>query len=280
MNQFIKQPPRRCRLSICVFGAALTFAAGGLTAHLLHENELLLANKIAKTANRWAADLQAEVDRTAAELAGQRRKNWELAIRIDSLRQPFTDLAELTAAVRKLHLPTLQPGKCKPVPKKAAPPPSKLRFIPPPKSASVPAAKSWAEQITAAHNKVRAAVGVPPLLWDTGLAAEAGQGALRLAETGCQFKHSAGRTGENLFGKSGAQPSTETIVSAWAAEQADYDYPTNTCAAGKTCGHYTQMVWQDTDRLGCGLAECAGGKKYIAGCKYSPAGNSIGQRPY
>ena len=39
-DQFIKQPPRRCRLSACVFGAALTFAAGGLTAHLLHGNEL------------------------------------------------------------------------------------------------------------------------------------------------------------------------------------------------------------------------------------------------
>jgi pathogenesis-related protein 1 len=69
-------------------------------------------------------------------------------------------------------------------------------------------------------------------------------------------------------------------VDVWAGEKDNYDYASNRCAAGKICGHYTQVVWAATERVGCGLAQCAGlafGATIV--CNYSPAGNS-GGRPY
>jgi len=46
------------------------------------------------------------------------------------------------------------------------------------------------------------------------------------------------------------------VVSAWAGEAQDYQYATNTCAAGKECGHYTQIVWRGTLRAGCAHRVC------------------------
>ena len=43
-------------------------------------------------------------------------------------------------------------------------------------------------------------------------------------------------------------------MSAWVSEAADYDYATNTCSA--VCGHYTQIVWRDTQDVGCGIKNC------------------------
>jgi len=37
----------------------------------------------------------------------------------------------------------------------------------------------------------------------------------------------------------------------WADEEKCYDYDSNTCAEGHMCGHYTQIVWSTTRKLGC-----------------------------
>ena len=34
-------------------------------------------------------------------------------------------------------------------------------------------------------------------------------------------------------------------------ETVDYDYWSNWCRPGKKCGHYTQMVWAETEAVGC-----------------------------
>ncbi|MEM6522020.1 MAG: CAP domain-containing protein, partial [Cyanobacteria bacterium P01_C01_bin.70] len=47
------------------------------------------------------------------------------------------------------------------------------------------------------------------------------------------------------------------VVAAWVAEKADYDYASNSCASGKVCGHYTQIVWRETTAVGCGVARNA-----------------------
>ena len=68
-------------------------------------------------------------------------------------------------------------------------------------------------------------------------------------------------------------------VSSWASEAADYDYASNTCAG--VCGHYTQVVWATSTKLGCGVSTCAGltyGHTIV--CDYAPGGNISGQRPY
>ena len=65
----------------------------------------------------------------------------------------------------------------------------------------------------------------------------------------------------------------------WVAEKNDYDYPSNTCAAGKVCGHYTQVVWRNSVNLGCGRVQCANGWAYVI-CSYDPPGNVNGGSPY
>ena len=77
-------------------------------------------------------------------------------------------------------------------------------------------------------------------------------------------------------------------VAAWAGEAADYDYATNSCAAGKECGHYTQIVWASTLRAGCAHKLCTANSPFGSGapnwdfwvCDYEPPGNFIGHRPY
>ena len=72
---------------------------------------------------------------------------------------------------------------------------------------------------------------------------------------------------------------TYKAVDAWDNEKPDYTLSTNTCAAGKVCGHYTQVVWANSLKVGCGYTSCANGAKIIS-CNYDPPGNYIGQRPY
>jgi pathogenesis-related protein 1 len=280
-DQFIGQLPRRRKPNFCVFLIILAFAAGWLTAYLLHGNTLELAKKIARAESLRVADLQTEVARVSAMLTAEQRKNYELLIRLDAVRQPLADIADLTAAVHKLTMPTLSPHKHKTVPavKLPAPQPNQpLKMIPVPKQSPVPLIKRWPEQMTAAHNKERAAADVPPLAWDNKLAQDAAEWAMQLAQM-CQLKHSGGSNGENLFWSSVAPDSTD-IVNAWASEQDYYDHETRSCAVGKTCGHYTQIMWKSTKKMGCALAKCKHEKGYISVCKYEPAGNWAGERPF
>ena len=66
------------------------------------------------------------------------------------------------------------------------------------------------------------------------------------------------------------------VVETWAAELADYDAKKNRCKG--VCGHYTQIVWRKSQRLGCGMASCGDTEVWV--CNYDPPGNFLGQRPY
>ena len=78
------------------------------------------------------------------------------------------------------------------------------------------------------------------------------------------------------------------MVTAWASEVADYDYASNTCAPGKQCGHYTQIVWASTLHAGCAHQVCNSNSPFGSAnpnwdfwvCDYEPPGNFVGQRPY
>lgn len=136
--------------------------------------------------------------------------------------------------------------------------------------------------ITAAHNAVRADVGVPPLAWNTDLAALA-TGFI----SDCVFAHSDGAerenqagfeyVGENLFWSMGFQPTGVQVSDSWASEKADYDHATNGCSG--VCGHYTQQVWSTTTDLGCAIKACPG-NEFIVSCEYGPGGNYVGEKPY
>jgi pathogenesis-related protein 1 len=143
---------------------------------------------------------------------------------------------------------------------------------------------------TAAHNAVRAEVGVPPLAWDEQLAAIAATWAAqcidREAPAGL-IDHNPGRSsgyptyvGENIYG-AGAGATGTAAVQLWASEKAYYHRDTNLCDANRVCGHYTQVVWRSTTKVGCALHDCPGlayGSSVV--CNYAPGGNVGGQPPY
>jgi pathogenesis-related protein 1 len=139
--------------------------------------------------------------------------------------------------------------------------------------------------MTAAHNAARANVNppaaspIPPLAWSSAVAKVAQAYADK-----CVFQHSGGSYGENLYANTGgANP--DKVVSSWVSEVADYDYATNSCSA--KCGHYTQVVWADSTKLGCGVANCTTNSPFGSSatwqlwvCNYDPPGNWVGEKPY
>ncbi|MBF0611799.1 MAG: SCP-like extracellular [Magnetococcales bacterium] len=130
-----------------------------------------------------------------------------------------------------------------------------------------------------AHNQVRRSVGVPDLTWSPALANQAQQWANRLQGQGCKMEHSrAAKVGENLAWSSGRRLKPTDVVSMWASEAKDFDHTSGRCTPGAVCGHYTQLVWKNTQEVGCGMATC--GREEIWVCNYSPPGNYTGQKPF
>ncbi|WP_335298963.1 CAP domain-containing protein [Sphingomonas adhaesiva] len=136
------------------------------------------------------------------------------------------------------------------------------------------------------HNRARAAVGVPPLVWDDALAASAQEYAREMAQTG-RFAHAEqpqgpGREGENLFtGTRGAYRYDE-MVQLWVDEQRDF---VNRAVPGSSrsrdwggVAHYVQIVWRDTKRVGCATA--SGREDDFLVCRYLPPGNVVGQTAF
>jgi pathogenesis-related protein 1 len=135
---------------------------------------------------------------------------------------------------------------------------------------------SLADSMLAAHNAVRQAVRVPALTWSVELAAFAQQWANALAARG-QFAHRRNSAyGENLYEITGAHTTPGEVVDQWASESKNFRYDSNTCRG--VCGHYTQIVWRDTRRVGCAVART--GRSEVWVCNYDPPGNWIGKRPY
>ena len=98
--------------------------------------------------------------------------------------------------------------------------------------------------------------------------------------------------GENLYAHS--QDKIPTILDAitpwYDDEKPYYHYDDGSCDEGTfsngqniMCGHYTQVIWQDTKEVGCASAQYKtgnfkGGHIYV--CKYQKAGNIVGLKPY
>lgn len=140
------------------------------------------------------------------------------------------------------------------------------------------------DRVLAAHNRERAAMGVPPLQWRARLAHDAQAWADRLAATGA-FEHSPDRLsdpeGENLWAGTRNAYSVEAMVDGWVREKRYYKpgvFPNNS-TSGRVAdvGHYTQLIWSDTREVGCATASSA--REDILVCRYSQAGNYRGERP-
>jgi hypothetical protein len=145
------------------------------------------------------------------------------------------------------------------------------------------ATDDFAKSVLDAHNRERTALGVPPLVWDSGLAAQAAIWAKHLADTG-RFGHApydARRgEGENLWVGTASSFAPGEMVGAWTAEKTYFDGGAfNTgITNGHVTGHYTQMVWRTTKAIGCAMA--SNHEVDVLVCRYSPAGNLKGEAPY
>jgi uncharacterized protein YkwD len=125
-----------------------------------------------------------------------------------------------------------------------------------------------------AHNKARADVGLPKLKWNCKLADYAQQWAKRGI-----FEHrTSSLYGENIFASPDTNATPVSGVQLWMTEKSFWNNSTAVCQNGKTCTHYTQIVWKNTGEIGCGINRNASGSwKLIFVCNYSPAGNSPGK---
>ncbi|SFV65826.1 SCP-like family protein [hydrothermal vent metagenome] len=113
--------------------------------------------------------------------------------------------------------------------------------------------------------------------WNIAIEASAQVHADYLAQNNL-FTHSGTSYGENLYA-SGAEASFVDAVNAWYREKAEYNTNTKTCNTGKTCGHYTQLIWKDTLEVGCAKSSSASWKTIVV-CQYNPPGNYIGQTAF
>ncbi|KAI5081487.1 hypothetical protein GOP47_0004670 [Adiantum capillus-veneris] len=160
----------------------------------------------------------------------------------------------------------------KPKPMYGEPEPEKPAYSPARPSSS--SEGEWLEP----HNAARAEVGLPPLVWSDEVAQFAESWANQRRAAGCGLEHSGGSYGENIFWGSGAGYGPAECVASWVREKENYNYGDNSCSSGD-CGHYTQIIWANTARLGCAKATCDDGSVFMT-CNYDPPGNYIGTKPY
>jgi hypothetical protein len=152
----------------------------------------------------------------------------------------------------------------------------------PPAGPATNSSNAAANEYLAPHNQARAAVGVPPLRWSADLASAAGKVVAQQQGTGgCTFADMS----DSPFGANQGWArypylaSPGEVVASWVAQGKFYSHGNNTCAAGRQCGTYTQVVWRRTAEVGCAQATCATGATLTL-CLYNPHGNVQGQSPY
>ncbi|XP_052410422.1 GLIPR1-like protein 1 isoform X1 [Carassius gibelio] len=159
---------------------------------------------------------------------------------------------------------------------------------------------AFIEECVREHNKHRSnvkptAANMRYMTWDEGLAVTA-----RAWARFCVFKHNIylrevkkvhptfTSVGENIWvGTPYSSFKPESAVKSWKDEDKDYNYDTKQCT--NVCGHYTQIVWADSYKVGCAAQVCPNGVAetsfstkpgIIFVCNYATAGNYRGASPY
>ncbi|NWT05101.1 GLIP1 protein, partial [Mionectes macconnelli] len=147
-----------------------------------------------------------------------------------------------------------------------------------------------------AHNTLRskvnpAASNMFRMSWDATLAKTAKAWAKK-----CKFKHNTNLkipgkihptfplVGENIWTGTATTFSVGAALSDWFNEGSSYDFSTNSCNG--MCGHYTQVVWAESYKVGCAVHFCKTVEHFSQVseaahfiCNYGPAGN-YPRKPY
>lgn len=130
-----------------------------------------------------------------------------------------------------------------------------------------------------AHNSERKEVGNSPLIWDNSLEEFAANWALTLANRDNGLSHRPNnRYGENCYWTGAREIEPEEAILAFNYEKNDYHYGPVTSSNFRGTGHYTQVVWYRTTKVGCASVTASSGIFVV--CNYDPPGNLIGDYPY
>ena len=125
-----------------------------------------------------------------------------------------------------------------------------------------------------AHNTYRSLLGKPNMTISTTLKNFAQNYSNYLASNNL-FRHSGGPYGENLYRASGGGSVIKGII-LWWKEFPIYNGENIPNGDFSGYGHYTQMIWDTSVRVGCGQATSTTGYLYVT-CNYDPPGNYRGQ---
>ena len=102
----------------------------------------------------------------------------------------------------------------------------------------------------------------------------------------CLFQHSPYymrlNTGENLYYSKHQTNNIKLLLEAtnyWWNELGKYDFnPRIPFQFNNRIGHFTQMAWAKTKRVGCGITKCS--TKTLILCNYAQKGNIEGEEVY
>ncbi|KAM6136899.1 glioma pathogenesis-related protein 1-like [Pterocles gutturalis] len=123
--------------------------------------------------------------------------------------------------------------------------------------------KTFKQDCVHHHNNLRAGVGPPAsnmryMTWDAALARTA-----RAWANKCIFEHNIylnekhqchpnfTSIGENIWVGSHQAFSVAGVIKSWYDEVKSYTFAEEKCTA--VCGHYTQVVWDDSYKVGCAV---------------------------
>ncbi|XP_077194972.1 glioma pathogenesis-related protein 1-like [Paroedura picta] len=153
--------------------------------------------------------------------------------------------------------------------------------------------RTFINLIVDTHNKHRSEVkpsasNMLYMSWDVALARTA-----RAWGNKCTFRHSPYRRshpdpslwvlGENLWMSVAVRRyfNPAHAIAAWHKEVNYYTYDDQKCT--RVCGHYTQVVWDNSYKVGCAIVFCRRvdnlNNREIFVCNYGPGGNSP-RKPY
>jgi uncharacterized protein YkwD len=164
-----------------------------------------------------------------------------------------------------------------------------------------PLSKDLINAFVAAHNAARARTdlnpapspALPQVTWDPILADAAYNYLTRCVASAdaSLVEHNMNRTtdyqalggtdsyvGENIYGTTGTTVAPADAVNAWMDEASAFSYSKPNYS---TAGHYSQVVWRTSVRIGCAIVNCPSAHaNNTVLCDYAPGGNIPGQKPY
>lgn len=142
-----------------------------------------------------------------------------------------------------------------------------------------------AEHLLAVHNAERARLGLPELRWNSNLARDADNYArVLLANRALKHSDASARNGhgENLWMGTAGVWNPDAMIRMFLDERRYYRHAAfpdvSLTGNWSDVGHYTQVVWKDTQEVGCAIDR--GNGLDVLVCRYFPAGNVTGQAPF